>query len=149
MYDKATLGNKSEDWVNSGTSVNTDENGTTLSNTGTQTYTSTKILTGDFEIVWQSVEDNAIRFGLIGASDTSKIMKFISMTPYSTQFYYKIRRVNGTITAQYSTDGVSWTNRSISTNNITNEDCKFMFSIETSSTVSRSVTYHDLKAYPI
>ena len=62
--------------------------------------------------------------------------------------YIKFKRVGTTYTAQYSMDGVNWTNRSLETNNASDNDVYFIISVETSGT-ERTITYKNLKIYPI
>ena len=147
-YDGGVTGNKSNDWTaSSGITVTTDTTGTLLSASTTQTYISSKLLTGDFEATFQATNVGSIRIGFNKASDQSVQTKIITPTG-DNSYYYKINRIGSTWRFQYSTDGETWTDRTITVNNITTEDCYFLFSIEVSGS-TRTIKYKDLKIYPI
>ena len=147
-YDGGVTGDKSNSWTaSSGISVSTDDTGTLLSASTTQTYTSTKLLTGDFEATFQATNSGSIRIGFNKASDSTVQTKIITPTTDGT-YYYKINRIDSTWRFQYSSDGTNWTDRTITVNNITDEDCYFLFSIEVSGS-TRTIKYKDLRVYPI
>ena len=147
-YDGGVTGDKSNSWTaSSGISVSTDDTGTLLSASTSQTYTSTKLLTGDFEATFQATNDGSVRIGFNKASDSTVQTKIITPTTDGT-YYYKINRIGSTWRFQYSSDGTNWTDRTITVNNITDEDCYFLFSIEVIGS-TRTIKYKDLRIYPI
>ena len=147
-YDGGVTGDKSSDWTaSSGISVSTDDTGTLLSANNNQTYTSSKLLTGDFEATFQATNSGSIRIGFNKASDSTVQTKIITPTNDGL-YYYKINRIGSTWRFQYSSDGTNWTDRTIPVNNITDEDCYFLFSIEVSGS-TRTIKYKDLRIYSI
>ena len=147
-YDGGVTGDKSNSWTaSSGISVSTDDTGTLLSASTNQTYTSSKLLTGDFEATFQATNNGSIRIGFNKASDSTVQTKIITPT-IDGLYYYKINRIGSTWRFQYSSDGTNWTDRIITVNNITDEDCYFLFSIEVSGS-TRTIKYKDLRVYPI
>ena len=147
-YDGGVTGNKSTAWTaSSNISISTDDAGTLLSASSNQTYTSTKLLSGDFEVIFQATNSGGIRIGFNKASNQSVQTKIITPTSEGT-YYYKINRIGTIWRFQYSSDGETWHNRSISVNNITDEDCYFLFSIEVVGS-TRTIKYKDLKIYSI
>ena len=147
-YDGGVTGDKSNSWTeSSGITVRPDDTGTLLSASTSQTYTSTKLLTGDFEATFQATNDGSVRIGFNKASDSTVQTKIITPTTDGT-YYYKINRIGSTWRFQYSSDGTNWTDRTITVNNITDEDCYFLFSIEVIGS-TRTIKYKDLRIYPI
>ena len=147
-YDGGVTGDKSNSWTaSSGITVQTDDTGTLLSANNNQTYTSSKLLTGDFEATFQATNSGSIRIGFNKASDSTVQTKIITPTNDGL-YYYKINRIGSTWRFQYSSDGTNWTDRNIAVNNITDEDCYFLFSIEVSGS-TRTIKYKDLRIYPI
>jgi len=148
FYDGGVTGNKSTAWTaSSNISISTDDAGTLLSASSNQTYTSTTLLSGDFEVIFQATNSGGIRIGFNKASNQSVQTKIITPTIEGT-YYYKINRIGTIWRFQYSSDGETWNNRSISVNNITDEDCYFLFSIEVVGS-TRTIKYKDLKIYSI
>ena len=91
---------------------------------------------------------NGIRIVLYNADATSQ--QLFAVATDTTDTLYKIRRVNGTFTfSKSSDDGATWTNMSINSQSasLTTEDVLFGFVIST--TTSRSITFHDLRIYPV
>lgn len=147
-YDGGVTGNKSTAWTaSSNISISTDDTGTLLSASSNQTYISSKLLTGDFEATFTATNSGGIRIGFNKASSPSVQTKIITPTGDNT-WYYKINRIGSTWRFQYSSDGETWNDRSIIVNNITDEDCYFLFSIEVVGS-TRTIKYKDLKIYSI
>jgi len=136
-------------WVRSGTGnqLTIDDNGTTLYATSEGIYRNTTLINGDFEAVWEAKSTGgAVRYSVRNESSPFQYTQFLHST--DDFLYYKLKRVGSTFTAQYSNDGVNWTNRSFELSNVTDNDCYFMFRITgASSDAPRTVTYKNLRIY--
>ena len=148
VYDDGVSDPKKTSFIKSGNgTVTIGSNGTTVSATSNTTYRNTTLITGDFEIILQATLVSSVRIGVQTSADLGyKQTKFNYFDVTDT--YFKLRRVGSTFTAQYSSDGVNWTNRSLETNNVGDNDCYFLILLETTGT-ERTITYKDLKIYPI
>ena len=143
VYDKATTGEKSSDWNAHGMSESVGDDGTTLTGV-VDRYTSTKALTGDFELLVEMKNNGNFRFGLVDIN-VSKLADVFMNTPNWSLF--KITRTGNTIKAYQSTNqGSTWIELSVQTSTLTSEDCNFYMHILVS---DRTVTYKNLKAYHI
>ena len=111
----------------------------------------TTALTGDFEAVFYASMTSAIRLIVYDSSNVSSQNKWImnASGTLTDEYLYRIKRVDGDWTVQHSTDdGATWSSAySKSSGSLTTESVYLGFGIETSS--SRSITYTDLKVYPI
>ena len=148
VYDDGTSDPKKTNFLKNGNgTVTIGSNGTTITATSNTTYRNTTLITGDFEIILQATLVSSVRIGVQTSADLGyKQTKFNYFDVTDT--YFKLRRVGSTFTAQYSSDGVNWNNRSLETNNVGDNDCYFIISLETTGT-ERTITYKDLKIYPI
>ena len=148
VYDDGTSDPKKTNFLKNGNgTVTIGSNGTTITATSNTTYRNTTLITGDFEIILQATLVSSVRIGVQTSADLGyKQTKFNYFDVTDT--YFKLRRVGSTFTSQYSSDGVNWTNRSLETNNVGDNDCYFIISLETTGT-ERTITYKDLKIYPI
>ena len=148
VYDDGTSDPKKTSFIKSGNgTVTIGSNGTTITATSNTTYRNTTLITGDFEIILQATLVSSVRIGVQTSADLGyKQTKFNYFDVTDT--YFKLRRVGSTFTSQYSSDGVNWTNRSLETNNVGDNDCYFIISLETTGT-ERTITYKNLKIYPI
>ena len=143
VYDKATTNEKSTDWTPNGVSESVGDDGTTLTG-AVNRYTSTKALTGDFELTVFAKNDGNFRFGVVDAS-VSKLSEIFTNNPSGVD--YKIVRTENVVKFYSSNNGGStWTEMTPATNNITNDDCYVYFHILVA---DRTVTYKNLKAYHI
>ena len=148
VYDTGKTGRDTTKWTNSNMAVFTDENGTTLTRTGTGTgsYTSNVVMTGDFEAILQlKTNGTSVRVGIVDASQSNLVSHAIRTN--TGESYFKLTRVNGVLTAQESGNGTTWTNVGLESNNVGSNDCKFTFFIIGSN--ERSVTFHDLTILPL
>ena len=136
-------------WIKSGSgTVTIDTTGTTVIASSNTTYRNTTLLTGDFEFMLQAtIDGGSIRIGVQCPSTQNYAQSKASFNE-GENLYIKFKRVGTTYTAQYSIDGVNWTNRNLETNNASDNDVYFIISVETSGT-ERTITYKDLKIYPI
>ena len=148
VYDDGISDPKKTTFIKSANgTVTIGSDGTTFKSSSTATYRNTTLITGDFEIVFQASLSGSVRIGVQTGSDLGyKQSKFNYYNV--SDYYFKLKRVGSTITAQYSTDGVNWNTRSLEINNVGDNDCYFFFLIETTGT-ERTITYKDLKIYPI
>lgn len=148
VYDDGTSDPKKTSFIKTGNgTITIGSNGTTISATSNTTYRNTTLITGDFEIILQATLVSSVRIGVQTSVDLGyKQTKFNYFDVTDT--YFKLRRVGSTFNAQYSSDGVNWNNRSLETNNVGDNDCYFIISLETTGT-ERTITYKDLKIYPI
>lgn len=146
VYDTGKSGRDTTVWTNSNMAISTDENGTTLTRTGTGSYTSNVVMTGDFEAILQlKTNGTSIRVGIFDASQSNSVSHAIrNATAWS---YFKLRRENGVLTAYESFNGSTWTGAAFERNNVGSNDCKFTFFITGSN--ERSITYKDLTILPI
>ena len=148
VYDDGISDPKKTTFIKSANgTVTIGSDGTTFKSSSTATYRNTTLITGDFEIVFQASLSGSVRIGVQTGSDLGYQQSKFNYYNVS-DYYFKLKRVGSTITAQYSTDGVNWNNRSLETNNVGDNDCYFFFLIETTGT-ERTITYKDLKIYPI
>lgn len=106
-----------------------------------------KTITGDFEAVFYASMTNPIRLACYKASDTNNQILWI--LNQSDEVLFRIRRIGTEWTVQHSTDnGATWSaNYTKLSGTITDEDVYFGFVISTNT--ERSITYHDLRVYPI
>ena len=148
VYDDGTSDPKKTNFLKNGNgTVTIGSNGTTITATSNTTYRNTTLITGDFQIVLKATLVGSVRIGVQTSADLGyKQTKFNYFDVTDT--YFKLRRVGSTFTAQYSSDGDNWTNRSLETDNVGNNDCYFIISLETSG-AERTITYKDLKIYPV
>ena len=135
-------------WVKStdGT-ITISSTGTTFKSSSNATYRNTTPISGDFEAVLQASLTSTIRIGVQTSSQYNYAQSKFNYFDVS-DYYFKLRRVNGVFTAQMSSDGVTWTNRSLETDNVGTHDCYFLLQIISSGN-ERSITYKDLRIYPI
>ena len=148
VYDDGISDPKKTTFIKSANgTVTIGSDGTTFKSSSTATYRNTTLITGDFEIVFQASLSGSVRIGVQTGSDLGYQQSKFNYYNVS-DYYFKLKRVGSTITAQYSTDGVNWNNRSLEINNVGDNDCYFFFLIETTGT-ERTITYKDLKIYPI
>ena len=148
VYDDGISDPKKTTFIKSANgTVTIGSDGTTFKSSSNATYRNTTLITGDFEIVFQASLTGSVRIGVQTGSDLGYQQSKFNYYDVS-DYYFKLKRVGSTITAQYSTDGVNWNNRSLETNNVADNDCYFLFSIETTGT-ERTITYKDLKIYPV
>lgn len=149
VYDDGITDPKpSGSWVKSADgTITISSTGTTFKSSSNATYRNTTSISGDFEAVLQASLTSTIRIGVQTSSQynyTQSKFNYFDVSDY----YFKLRRVNGVFTAQISSDGVTWTNRSLETDNVGTSDCYFLLQIISSGT-ERSITYKDLRIYPI
>lgn len=138
-------------WIRSGTGsqLTIDDNGTTLYATSEGIYRNTTLINGDFEAIWEAKSTGGVvRYGVRNESSPFQYTQFMHST--DDFLYYKLKRVGSTFTGQYSNDGVNWTNCSLESSNVTDNDCYFMFRVmAASSDAPRTITYKNLRIYPI
>ncbi len=142
IYDKAMGNDKSTDWSSTNLTVTRSDEYYTLSG-AVDMYKSTKVLTGDFEIVFEVNTVGNCRIGVVNANGT-KYAYFFGAFP--NWRYIKISRSGSSITAKYSSDGTNWTNWNGDTPTLTTEDCYFVFY---NLVADRSISYCNLKGYSI
>ena len=143
VYDKAITNEKSPYWNANGVSESVADDGTTLTG-AVNRYTSTKALTGDFELLVEMKNDGNFRFGLVD-SNVSKLKEVFMNSPNWSLF--KLVRTGNTIKAyQSSNQGSTWTELSFTTSTLTTEDAYFYMHILVA---DRTITYRNLKAYQI
>ena len=148
VYDDGITDPKKTTFIKNGNgTVTISPKGTTLTASETCSYRNTVAINGDFEITLRATLSGSIRIGVQTSSDYNYAQSKISAYDL-TNYYFKIRRVGSSITAQYSPDGVNWTNRSLETDDVGTHECYFMLLIQTTSG-ERSITYKDLKIYSI
>ena len=148
VYDDGISDPKKTTFIKSANgTVTIGSDGTTFKSSSNATYRNTTLITGDFEIVFQASLTGSVRIGVQTGSNLGYQQSKFNYYDVS-DYYFKLKRVGSTITAQYSTDGVNWNNRSLETDNVADNDCYFLFSIETTGT-ERTIIYKDLKIYPI
>ena len=98
------------------------------------------MINGDFEAVFEATNVGAFRFGVVDGSNRNALA-------YTGNYrYYKMKRVNGVFTFQRSQDNSNWSNITGDSTTITTEDVYFLFLVLDN---SRSLTYKNLKIYPI
>lgn len=104
-------------------------------------------ITGDFEALFYASMTNAIRLIVFNTSNVNSQNKWIMNQ--SSEVLFRIKRVGTVWTVQHSTDdGETWSSAySQSSGSLTNEEVYLGFGIETSN--ERSITFRDLKVYPI
>lgn len=147
VYDDGVSDPKKTNFIKTGdATLNIGSNGTTLTATSNTTYRNTTLITGDFEITLQVNLISTVRIGVQTGADLG--YKQTKFNYFDFEGYLKFRRIGTTYTAQYSPDGVTWNTRSLETNNVGDNDCYFIISLETTGT-ERTITYKDLKIYPI
>lgn len=138
VYDGGVTGDKSSSWTVHDSEISTDENGTLIDKKGE--YTSTILINGDFEAVFEATNVGAFRFGVVDGSNRNALA-------YTGNYrYYKMKRVNGVFTFQRSQDNSNWSNITGDSTTITTEDVYFLFRVLEN---SRSLTYKNLKIYRI
>ena len=147
--DYKSDGTKNTNWVaNSNANVTNDDSTgeTTVSATANATYRSTQLLSGDFEAILEAKTDNTeVRVGFTNLSKHRRVS--FNQSSYN---YIKFRRVNGEWTIQRSANGENWiTYTSYDASSLSNEDCYFIINIAVPSGGQRSITYKNLKIYPI
>ncbi len=154
FLDIATTGKKNSNWDN-GTKLtvsNPTDDGTTLS-ASEGVYTSTRYITqssfsGDFEVVFTLSSVGQAVFGVSNSETNASSRTYIQRTTLSTPTTFKIQSVNGVLSAYYLNNGV-WTSHSWSYNGAnTSNPLYFAFNFDNVSS-SVSMTYKDLKIYPI
>jgi len=106
-----------------------------------------KTITGDFEAVFYASMTNTIRLACYDASNSNN--QILWAMNQSEEVLFRIRRIGTEWTVQHSNDdGATWSaNYTKDSGTITDEDVYFGFVIST--TTERSITFHDLKVYPI
>ena len=157
FMDYKSNNTKNTNWVaNSNANVTTDDSTgeTTISTTNTGsstlsgTYRSTALLTGDFEAILEAKTNGKVR---VGVTDNSS--KYYRTTFDNSSYnYIKLRRVVSTLTIKYSTDGETWVTPNVieqSTTPLADTNCYFMISLILPSAAERSITYKNLRIYPI
>lgn len=148
VYDDGISDPKKTTFIKSANgTVTIGSDGTTFKSSSNATYRNTTLITGDFEIVFQASVTGSVRMGVSTGADLGYKQSKFNYYDVS-DYYFKLKRVGSTITAQYSVDGVNWNNRSLETDNVADNDCYFLFSIETTGT-ERTIIYKDLQIYPI
>lgn len=149
QYDQATTGNKDTHWatpsnctVSDPTSTGTTVSASTQGSTGR--YISSISLTTDFLVELQVLfNGKTSRLGFRdGISDV-----IITSQNHTEEKYYQIKRENGIIQVRTSSDGSTWGNWSGSTSNT--NSIRFEFILPVSSSDTWSLTYRNLKIYPI
>ena len=144
VYDTGYSDRDTSKWTNDRMTVTTDGTGTTISRSGTGNYKSNNTITGDFQATIQlKCSGGTVRFGVIDSSSNTSYLARNN----TTEMYFEIKRINGVITARYSSDGTSWSGATFETNNVGSNDCKFNFYI--SATEERSITFHNLTILPL
>jgi len=147
ITDKGTQNDHNSNWsTNTGFSWS-DTACTITASTSLFPRITTRI-TGDFEAQFYAYMSNSIRLAMYNADSTSQ--QLFSVANETTDTLYKVRRVNGVFAfSKSSDDGATWTNMSINSQSasLTTENLLFGFVISTST--SRSITFHDLKIYPV
>jgi len=143
-YDKATIGEKSTDWITNGITETTTDEGTTLSDTSARYY-SKRPLKNDFELIVEMKSSANFRYGVVNYSITKNAEVFMNSPNYSL---FKITRNGTTLKAYQSTNqGSTWVELSFLDNTLTtNEDLYFYMQILQD---DRTITYKNLKAYAI
>lgn len=137
-------------WVKSGNgTVTISSTGTTVTASSNTTYRNTTLLTGDFEIILDAdISGGAVRLGIQAPSSLNYAQTKAIFNELSNG-KYRLKRVNGTFTAEYSSNGgVTWNNKSLETNDVGNNDCYFVIVVSTTGN-ERTITYKDLRIYPI
>ena len=147
FLDIATTGNTNSNWSNAygSPSVSTDSTGTTITASSTIRRQTTVSFVGDFEILVNLKANGTFYFGVRDTNSNNMVRYPVTDTE---DYLYKIRRVNGVFNGYISTDnGSSWSSISPSVSQMTTEQCTFVF--YTNQTTEVSVTYRDLRIYPI
>ena len=143
VYDKATTGEKSSDWTNpDNVTIATTDTETTLKD-AVGGYKSTKALTGDFQLDVELKSVGNFRFYIVNAGNTVYSQKFLNQNDWG---YWRVIRQGSTLTLQYSSNGVTYTNQNWTDNNIGSTDCYFQLNVLVD---DRSISYRNLKAYHI
>lgn len=149
QYDQATTGNKDTHWgtpsncsVSDPTSTGTTVSASTQGSTGR--YISSISLTGDFIVELQVLFNG--KTSRLGFRDgTSDVI--VTSQNHTEEKYYQIRRLNGTIEYRSSSDGSTWGNWA--TGGTNSNSIKFEFMLPVSSSDTWSLTYRNLKIYPV
>lgn len=122
FIDKAVTGAKNTDWTGDGVVVTVGESNTTLAIEGSEYYAPDPQLKGDFEIVFDAVMSDTLRFAFVGGDKSTSIQA-------NTTGKYRIKRINGVFTFERSADsGSTWTTiSSRESDTLTTETCRFRF----------------------
>ena len=104
-------------------------------------------ISGDFEATFKASMTAVIRLTMYDSANANRQRSY-TMNSANEQ-YYRINRANGTWTAQTSSDGTNWTNLTLigGISDLSTENIWFGFVIST--TTQRSITFTDLKVYPL
>ena len=153
VMDYKADGTKNTNFVaNANATVTTNDTTkeTTISATANAIYRQTSLLTGDFEATLQAKTNNTVV--RVGFTDNSSKYSRVQFTTNDEYQFIKIKRVGSTWTAQKSTDGTTWTtfnSTETSSTPLADTDCYFYISIAVPSGGERSLTYKNLKIFPI
>lgn len=138
FIDKAVTGAKNTDWTGDGVEVTVGASNTTLAIEGSEYYLANPYLKGDFEIVFDAVMSDTMRFAFVGGDKSTSIQA-------NTTARYRIKRIDGVFTFERSTDsGATWsTISSRESDTLTTETCRFRFYNPIAE--ERSISYSDFR----
>lgn len=135
-------------WRNeSATNYSRNDTATTITSSTSFFPRLEKTISGDFEATFYASMTNAIRLAMYSKADgNNQITWNLTQTD---ELLYRVKRINGVWTVQHSTDnGTTWSSAYTKLyGDLTTEDVYFGFIFSTST--ERSITFHDLRVYPI
>ena len=103
------------------------------------------ILNGDFEITF---EIKVTDYANIGLSSSEDVLKFTFIRISNTEWlHYKFVRINGSMSAYVSEDGINWNITKFTGNNLDTNECQFQFNCGYSDEDDRRIMLRNMKIY--
>ena len=141
FYDNGRVDHKNTNWSKTNAlSVSVGEDGTTITASSNAEYITTKTIEGDFKISLDTFGTGVkVRLGL---KDNNGKYSRITPPAVDKKIYYFLKRQGGELSARYSYDGKTWTNKTTEVDEA-DDEVKFVFSAF-NVTEPRVLTFCDL-----